>query len=124
MTDKELLELAAKAAGLGLEWETTSFTIEEGVTDSVEIPYATSNSPDEAPSYWDPLEDDGEAFRLSVKLEMCVGVAPHPMALDKISLAMAPGGIEESCKHNGDPLAATRRAIVCAAAAIGKGAQP
>ena len=54
-----------------------------------------------------------------MKLEMCFGIAPHRVALDKISLAIAPGGTEVSIKHNDDPYAATRRAIVRAAAEIG-----
>lgn len=101
--DRELLELAAKAAGYTLGnhsqfgWKRTLGGCE-----------------------WNPLENDGDALRLAVKLDMCIGIAPHQVALDKTSLALVPGGDEVSIKHNGDPYAATRRAIVRAAAAIGK----
>ena len=109
MTDRELLEAAAKAAGLeGYEY----MEFHGGC----EMAFDPGGSHSE---YWNPLTSDGDALRLAVKLEMCFGIAPHRVALDKISLAIAPGGTEVSIKHNDDPYAATRRAIVRAAAEIG-----
>ena len=102
MTDRELLELAAKAAGI---------KIHEG----------DSEPPEGFESRgWNPLMYDGDALRLAVKLDMCFGIAPHRVAPDKVSLAVAPGGGEVQQKHSGDPYAATRRAIVRAAAEIGR----
>ena len=51
MTDRELLELAAKAAGIKLSWhEPTGYAWIAG------------------PCVWNPLLDDGDAFRLGVDL--------------------------------------------------------
>ncbi len=99
MTDRELLEAAAKAEGHAYPWV---------------LPARGEERP------WNPLTDDCDALRLAVKLDMCFGIAPHRVAPSKTSLALAPGGPEVSCKHQGDPYAATRRAIVRAAAEIGR----
>ncbi len=58
MTDRELLELAAKAAGLTCVWS----------------PYRPDyeRNQEQQPIYWNPLEDDGDALRLAVKLEACI----------------------------------------------------
>jgi len=75
-TDRELLELAAKAGGF--------------------------REYDEHYVPWNPLDDDGDALRLAVKLKMWT----H-------------SGM--GCFQNElDPYAATRRAIVRAAAEIGR----
>jgi hypothetical protein len=92
MTDRELLELAAKAAGYEWEYEDTGVLF-------VFVPQAHE---------WNPLTDDGDALRLAVKCNMhLVGEFPVP----DLALLYA-------CK--GDPYAATRRAIVRVAAEIGK----
>ena len=104
MTDRELLELAAKAAGCdGLgQWDDkwNCLTDHEGWT-------------------FDPLNDDGDALRLAVKLSMCIAIEPQY----GLVYATAPGwrvGMEPEEKIGNDPYAATRRAIVRAAAEIGK----
>ena len=109
MTDRELLEAAAKAAGI--DWIKDCVWIENGFYSPLAKHERIS---------WNPLTEDGDALRLAVKLDMCFGIAPHRVALSKTSLALVPGGHEVSCKHQGDPYAATRRAIVRAAAEIGK----
>ena len=97
MTDKELLEYAARAAGMGpFIW------IEPDGTKIV-----TNLS-------WNPLEDDGDALRLAVKLQMSLDTALGQ------SLAIALGGRDCIEPHNSDPLAATRLAITRAAAEIGR----
>ena len=53
---------------------------------------------------WNPLTDDGDALRLAVKIKWV------PSRVEVVGLSM-----------NEDPYAATRRAIVKAAAEIGKG---
>lgn len=96
-TDRELLELAAKAAGIEphgamrADWLNGSST------------------------YWNPLTDRGDALRLAVKLGMLVDVTSFS------TTAIVNGDIHAAEKHNGDPDAATCRAIVRAAAAIGEG---
>lgn len=95
MTDRELLEAAAKAVNGG-SWDPLTHDTPNGT--------------------WNPLADDGDALRLAVRLEMDVFVRGG-----RWSEAVAPMG--KACKepHGADPLAATRRAIVRAAAAMGGG---
>ena len=99
MTNKELLELAAKAAGA--EW------VEE------ELAWLLDGS------WWNPLTDDGDALRLAVKLGMSIDVL---YGQARYSEAVERGSRRERCleRHADDPYAATRRAIVRAAAEIGK----
>ncbi len=94
-TDRELLELAARAAGYR----------EAGINK----PYT-----DGLLKNWNPLNDDGNALRLAVRLSLLVDVTAFSVT------AMVNGVISAKEKHNGDPYAATRRAITRAAAAIGE----
>ena len=98
MTDRELLELAAKAAGYKADF-TQPYEIE---IDSTWIE-------------WDPLTDDGDALRLAVKLSLHVRVMRRAIMVEKREL-----GDETFEPIRNDPYAATRRAIVRAAAEIGK----
>ena len=123
MTDKELLELAAKAAGYTLKWGETYLIGNEEI-DCTDLPFVVSGQPDEADWHWNPLYDDGDAFQLAVKLgldinhtwEVVQGDDNYPMASVHVSLneEMFVYELKES-----DSYAATRRAIVRAAAAIG-----
>ena len=102
MTDRELLEAAAKAAKIGGGWE---------------YPATSVNTPfwrDGRGSAWAPLTVDRDAFRLAICLEMVVQVRRN---VSRVKLAGVQEGFGQS--HNGDPYAATRRAIVRAAAGIG-----
>ena len=105
MTDHKLLELAAKAAGMVIHWnakrEQFFHDYCDGLTDE-----------------WNPLTDDGDALRLAVKLNICVFNNTYASWAATGSLQEVRG--EEL--HNGgvDPYAATRRAIVRAAAEIGR----
>ena len=97
MTDRELLELAAKAAGIPSGWLDAAYDCWEG--DPILIRSA-----------WNPLTNDGDALRLAVKLR------------EDLSLLMpACFGIGRYKEWKDDPYAATRRDIVRAAAEIGKG---
>lgn len=101
MTDKELLELAAKAAGIEFFY-------------SDNIPSTINNLKFQIP--WNPLTDDGDAFRLAVKLRLEVG-------FPKENVVWSFGHTEVDISKEFDftnPYAATRRAIVRAAAEIGK----
>jgi hypothetical protein len=112
MTDRELLELAAKAAGFSTS---CYFDGEMFGADRYEF-Y-------EGPSAWNPLTDDADALRLAVKLKFnveCLGDATQVNFIDgRYNTRHFNVGKDEGC--NGDPYAATRRAIVRAAAEIGKG---
>jgi hypothetical protein len=105
MTDRELLELAAKAAGLEFDP-----TVQNKLGLIVVAEDASCQSDQKL---WNPLTDDGDALRLAVKLEIVIEPG------DSWSDA---GGWSTvyHCDHNNDPYAATRRAIVRAAAEIGK----
>ena len=99
-TDRELLEAAAKAAGIKVAWR-----------DAVGC-LCYSGSPYHVA--WNPLTDDGEALRLAVKLRIRHERHPQPFVA-----AWAPdvvGRFEEP--EGSDPYAATRRAIVRAAASL------
>ncbi len=103
MTDRELLELVAKAAGIDL-WPEDVFT--NGLTRKV--------SPNGI-RCWNPLTDDGDALRLAVNLGIGLYIKPGQYTDAAYEFATV-----HRQNHNGDPYAATRRAIVRAAAAIGE----
>lgn len=105
MNDRELLEMAARAAGIKLtNWQNVEHPKNSGLHGAL---YCMSH-------YWNPLTDDGDALRLAVKLEMTVRNFGHLVS------AMAPNQCQADEYSNGDPCAATRRAIVRAAAEIGR----
>ena len=105
MTDKELLELAAKAAGYTIEWDDAS------VWNPVIV-----NGDSEA--YWNPLTSDSDALRLAVKLKMRISIDALPIGY-VVVLSDSPIS-KDIHEEIDDPYAATRRAIVRAAAAIGQ----
>lgn len=115
MTDKKLLELAAKAAGHTLKWGEV-FIVGGDEIDCTDMSYVVSGQPDEADWHWNPLTDDGDALKLAVKLNIDIfGDDEYRRAeIDNWNCA-------ESA--NDDKYAATRRAIVSAAAEIGKALQ-
>jgi hypothetical protein len=107
MTDKELLELAAKAAGIECYW------VESGP----DSPTMVLNEPYYAT--WNPLTDDGDALRLAVKLNSVVWECnQYDRAMAEVRYGEARGEYWEFVGE--DSYAATRRAIVRAAAEIGK----
>lgn len=94
MSDRELLEKAARASGIRV--------IVDG--DRLAKPHPIH---EEKPgTTWNPIEDDGDALRLMVDCNL----------YGKHSLCTALGQENERCE--GDYRAATRRAIVRAAAAM------
>jgi hypothetical protein len=110
MTDKELLELAAKAAGYKGEYQNG------GEWMNIRYGFSEAFYADDLEEYWNPLTDDGDALRLAVKLNLLVDVSEI-----KEETEAGDGTNGYQCElHNGDPYAATRRAIVRAAAEIGK----
>jgi len=105
MTDRELLELAAKAAGLKVRPYCGGLVhVGEDGLDA---------------GWWNPLTDDGDALRLAVKLSLGVMSAKHTGQTCVWEYCMGRDH-EQHVSHDGDPYAATRRAIVRAAAEIGR----
>lgn len=94
--DRQLLERAAKAAGLNVRWYIAGFV------------HVGSDGLDAG--WWNPLTDDGDALRLAVKLGMSVVFGANYVV---VRLEQIP-----TVNNAGDPYAPTRRAIVRAAAAI------
>ena len=105
-TDRELLELAAKACKLPeCGWMGPAFM------------YVKDNTFAD----WNPLEDDGDALRLAVKLDMLIAI--HGESNYVRVYAGSGAGVDDfygTAAFENDPCAATRRAIVRAAAEIGK----
>ena len=107
MTDRELLEFAAKAAGFTLEYIGIEWV---GNPDELMPIYY------EGKTYhsWNPRDDDGDALRLAVKLNMTlVTNTGNKMAFVRC------GMIERYQAHDDDMPHALRKAIVSVAAEIG-----
>lgn len=100
-SDRELLELAAKAAGYDGTFVGDRFYFVTG-------DYLANN--------WRPLDDDGDALRLAVKLELDLFIGAGGC---EVEFNLRRPSILQETKDN-DPYAATRRAIVRAAAEIGR----
>ena len=117
MNDRELLELAAKAAGILLVWDGDS---------PKEVTEHWSCDPTEPPHErewdWNPLTDDGDALRLAVRLNLAVVL--HPALNQAIVRPYHTRDMNrecrEDCEKHTDHFAATRHAIVRAAAEIGR----
>ena len=107
MTDREMLEYAAKAAGI----ERGADRFDGGIS-ITDITGRHRSLPK-----WNPLDDDGDALRLAVKLTLEVDVCQTGVAV------RTPTGVKVLVDSKEEPnaYAATRRAIVRAAAEIGKG---
>jgi len=112
MSDRELLELAAKAAGIEIK---RSRLDDPACRDM--LVFGSSRNQLEKLGPWNPLADDGDALRLAVVLHMSLDLFDDGI----IAGYTANGGCEQITEIDGpDPYAATRRAIVRAAAEIGK----
>lgn len=110
-TDRELLELAAKAAGMKLADEVDSY-----------IPGSRAMwvvGPGGRDAVWNPLNDDGDALRLALAIPACI-VIDNDMGWCGVHLKGARGKYDLVEQFGNDKKAATRRAIVRAAAEIGK----
>lgn len=114
MTDRELLEFAAKAAGVNYEHQ---YQTPDGVEFAgLLLDHGYANYP---PVFWNPLTDDGDALRLAVKKSMSVRVNTL-LGVVEVSCGDGPVGNVVRERLGGDHAATTRRAIVRAAAEIGK----
>ena len=112
-TDRELLELAANAAGLALSWrDWGDFGLQPMAAKLGEVCAG--------PTTWNPLTDDGDALRLAVKLNIEVAYFDDKQEVNAGVWSPSPDSWDCMTPYNGEKQAATRRAIVRAAAEIGK----
>lgn len=116
MTDRELLEAAARAAGW-TGWQSKhgywNVTSPEGETTIGLLEDRDGFFGDALLDVgWNPLDDNSDAFCLAVKLDIV------PRVINGVAFAWRDGvcDMQEPCDT--DPYAATRRAIVRAAAAM------
>jgi hypothetical protein len=109
MSDKELLGLAAKAAGIELRMY-EGMVVQPG-TGLVVVNAKTGLK-------WNPLKDDGDALRLAVKLKMDIEFSMEGVWV--IAKNSSNQMLDRFFIHDND-CSATRRAIVRAAAEIGRG---
>lgn len=114
-TERELLLAAAKAAHIdlrGADWG--------GGRDGF---YWVTNDGADIIKYWNPIHDDGDALRLAVKLNLHIGIDAVSAGAITIEWDFDEGGssrrcIEQDAPLDGDDYAATRLAIVRAAASM------
>lgn len=104
MTDKKMLELAAKAAGYNI------------VDNSHPVSLYIAIEGCKGGARWNPLSDDGDALRLAIKLKMLVDTIGNVIIGSLPSVCVEFDFDEQSAC----PLSAVRRAIVRAAAEVGK----
>ncbi|KWA35756.1 hypothetical protein WT41_01520 [Burkholderia territorii] len=111
MTDRELLELAARAAGYdpGHYEDADWFEIRYGIKAALWLK--------DVEEYWNPLTDDGDALRLAVKLRLDIQLLDLGVVATNFKAPGRPYAVEN---YGDDHCAATRCAIVRAAAEIGK----
>lgn len=107
MTDRELLEFAAKAAGIDFNTRSGSeLRVAHGDVFRV----------------WNPLDSDGDALRLAVRLGIDIYLDPNAED-EPMAQAVYPGVLGDPAitePYGNDGCAATRRAVVRAAAVLGK----
>lgn len=111
MNDKELLELAAKAAG---------YTFTHAWSDK----FAVGTANDEL-EIWNPIENDSDALRLAVKLKIDIEFLHENAHEGDVVTATKNSNVNSICcfentAMNSNLFKAARRAIVRAAAEIGR----
>ena len=110
MTDKELLEYAAKAAGV--KWVDETFPYEE--FGRMMVDFGNGNFE------WNPLDNNDHAFWLAIKLRLMISWH-EPRDLRVIWWREGTRNeVRETWTEAHDSCACSRRAIVRAAAEIGK----
>jgi len=127
MTDRALLELAAKAAGLTINAK------QQAERDKIVDASAASLWLTDGTTAWNPIKHDSDALHLAVKLRLSIesdasvevgyypGIGGEYDIGVEVWLVHADGTSTTVFElYDKDPHAATRRAIVRAAAEIGK----
>ena len=102
--DRELIERAATAAGITI-CAITSKGVAQGMNGACHV------------QFWNPLADDGDALRLAAKLGMSLYINDKYCIAEILSDSESQPIHEKEYCDNGTKDAATRRAIVRAAAA-------
>lgn len=133
MTDREMLELAAKAAGLDdAEWRDMNgwAEVRDGEIQHLNpshVMWSHKLRESTGCGYWAPLHDNDDAFRLMVDLKLDCHFEEQERLGDEFEVIEIFGprrddGSQHCEAHalGDDPIAATRRAIVMAAAEIGR----
>ncbi len=110
MSDRELLELAAKAAGY--KWSAKIAKEREAL--GVIGLWLLRDDGQLGSTNWNPLEKDGDALRLAVSMSLTV----RSSETNATAWCSTEKWFTEP--HNSCAFSATRRAIVCAAAEIGR----
>lgn len=111
MNDRELLEMAAKA--------NNDPKIYKDIGEFYRIIGRNEDIGCDVLAIWSPLNDDGDAFRLAVKLQ--IEIEHAELAVIATHRAYNWGWLGEGVNEDhGDRYAATRRVIVRAAAEIGR----
>ncbi|MBV6326326.1 hypothetical protein KUT65_02140 [Pseudomonas aeruginosa] len=108
MNDRTLLELAARAAGMNIQRSRLDDPIHRDFLMNGE----GVRNPGQCSFPWNPLTDDGDALRLAVKLRTSIFLASNNTACESVG--------DDYWFDDGIDAAAARRAIVRAAAEIGK----
>ena len=124
MTDQELIELAAKAVGIKGEWVRDTAFIQARY--SFNVPY--DNHGMMTSIEWNPLREDSDAMRLAINLGMNLMMLPASLKNGFCTVGVGVGFSNESGSpritisenYNQGPYKAVRRAIVRAAAEIGR----
>lgn len=110
MNDRELLEMSAKACGIEIStWsncQVGGFQTQDGARGK----------------FWNPLDDDGEAMRIAVKLHMSVYMFVGGCEVGYDDMNGGQGYLTQDDGQSGDmsDYEVVRRAIVRAAAEMGR----
>ena len=117
MTEREMLELAAKAIGITLK--PVEVKNLEFMGDDHFIGFMTDLSQWKR-GWFNPLTNDGDALRLAVKIGMNIDVGVNPVGFTATAVIADYNSVFVDEYHEENSMKATRRAIVRAAAEIGK----
>jgi len=113
MSDMELLEFAAKACKIG--------NCDRVDIDGSRLFFDPNDRECESYTRWNPLANDADAFRLAASLHMTVSFGPMESHASTISGSLRGNHfMEKHIDHMMSVESATRRAIVNAAAEVGR----
>jgi hypothetical protein len=114
-TDRELMELAARAVGLNTpRYVTDGRRLGWAINEGISVEFGPTSQ-----RLWNPRDDDGDSRRLEVALRLCVDVADeHVRAM--YGLHTAGQMVEHTEPFGRDPHAATRLAVLRVAAEVGE----
>lgn len=108
MDDRQILEMAAKAAGFDFEWRNNP--------DECGLPCMAHVHNGVFQEWWRPLDDDGDALRLAVKMRFEIQCYPGMAGVIYDDGTPDGGYIQQNPEKGQSDGMAVRRAIVRAAA--------